>query len=104
MDPSGTGTLLQSDTLSMMTRREWTPSLSTHLRLMVSDVSDLQGIDPGGDRSYGQLRVGIGWGLAPQWGLTLDYRLVGQRFDPRDADAVSNAVTLTLVYGSEGAD
>lgn len=104
VDPSGTGTLVQSDTLSAMTKREWTPSLSTQLRLLVSDVSDLQSIGPGGDRSYGQLRAGVGWDFAPHWTLTLNYRLVGQRFHARDADAVSNAVTLTLVYGSQGAD
>lgn len=102
VDPSGTGTVVQTDSLSATTMREWTPSLTSHLRLTVSDSRDLQGIDPGGDRRYGQLRAGLGWSFTPHWGLAADYRLVGQRFEANDIGAVSNAFTLTLTWRSEG--
>jgi hypothetical protein len=104
VDPSGTGTVVQTDSLTSTAMHEWTPSLVSHLHLVVSSGSDLQGIDPGGDREYGQLRLGLSWNFLPRWGLAADYRLVGQRFEADDMGAVSNAVTITLTWSSEGAE
>lgn len=98
IEPSGTGTLMQSDNLSFSLASELSPRLTSDLALLLSDRTDLQGIDPNSDRVLGQVRIGFGWRLAEGWDLSAVYRFVRQRYVRTDIEADSNALMFFLSF------
>jgi hypothetical protein len=98
VDPSGTGTVMQSDTLAASRTANWTPSLSSNLYLLISKRKDLQGLNPGNDSTYGQGHVRLDWTPRDEWDLSIEYRLVGQRLRTAESTAISNAVVLAVAY------
>jgi hypothetical protein len=103
IDPSGTGTMMQADNLTLSARTELHPGLVSSLSLLVSDRSDLQGIDPDADRRVEQLQFVLDRRLAERWALSASYRIVRQRLERSDLDAGSSAVVFSLSYTGERA-
>lgn len=101
VDPSGTGTLMQNDSLSLTMRRAWSESLSSSFAFVLSDREDLQGLDRGGERLYGQLRADLNWQLAREWTLSARYRFIRDRARLTDCEAESNAFILSVSYRRE---
>lgn len=101
IEPSGTGTLMRSDDLSLSARAELTPALTASLSLLWSDRTDLQGIDPASDRRVEQVQAGVSRSLSERVSLSALYRFIRQRLEPGDAVADSNALVFTLTYAGE---
>ena len=101
VDPSGTGTVMRSDTATISRSVNWTPSLSSNFMLLISNRKDLQGLNPGNDSRYGQGQASLGWEMRENWKLSIEYRIVGQRLRALDATATGNAVLLWLSYHAD---
>lgn len=98
VEPSGTGTLMQSDNLSLSLDYELSPVLTSSVTLLQSDRADLQGLDPGSDRVLQQVSLGLSRRLAENWSLSVRCRHTRQRYDQNDVEADGNTLTLSLSY------
>jgi hypothetical protein len=103
VEPSGTGTLMQSDDLSVALVTDLTDRLSANLNLLLSDRTDLQGIDANAERVLGQLQLGLNWTMSESWFLSTMYRYTRQRYEHGTLEADSGAVILALNYGGDRA-
>lgn len=101
VEPSGTGTLMQNDNLTLALAAEMTPDLRSTLSLLLSDRSDLQGVDPGADRRLAQAQLGLGWTVSGNWLLSAVYRYTRQHYERSGLEAGSNAVMFALGYAGE---
>jgi hypothetical protein len=103
VEPGGTGTLMQSDDLSITLVTDMTERLSSNLNLLLSDRTDLQGIDANAERALGQLQLGLNWIMSESWFVSAMYRYTRQRYERSGLEADSNAVILALNYGGDRA-
>jgi hypothetical protein len=71
------------------------------MRFLLSERKDLQGIDPGGDRTYGQWWAELQWQPLREWSLSARYRFIGDRTDRDGREALSNAFMLSVSYRNE---
>lgn len=101
VDPSGTGTLMQNDSASLSVRRSWSESMSSNFGISISDRKDLQGLNPGSDRLYGQFWAGLSWHPVRDWTLMARYRFIEDRVEGADGNAQNNAFILSASYRRE---
>jgi hypothetical protein len=103
IEPSGTGTLMQDNNASFSVWSEISPEVAASVGVLLSDRTDLQGIDPSSDRRVGQFQLALKRRLAEHFSVSASYRFVRQRLEQSNAVADSSALLFSFSYAGERA-
>lgn len=98
VEPSGTGTLMQSDTATLSLVSDHRHALRSDLTVLWSDRSDLQGVGSSLDRSVAQVQISLRRRLSNYLTGSATYSFVQQRLQADDDRAKSNSMVFSLSY------
>lgn len=98
LDPSGTGTIVQTDRLGLVISRPLTPLLTGNFAVDIYDFSSTIGGTAGSDRTFYQANPNLRWQLAEEWNLETSFRYSVLKYDNNPGDARSRSILFRLIY------
>ena len=98
LDPSGTGTIVQTDRLGLLISRPLAPLLTGNFSVDIYDIGSTLGGTAGTDRTFYQANPSLHWQLTEEWNLETSFRYSVLKRDNDPSDARSRSILLRLIY------
>ena len=96
INPSGVGSLIQTDRIQVIWTKEWSPTLSSNINAAAYRSSYVGGVVTGGNSRYYTVEPRLTWRLAEGWVLDAGY--ARQNYETVSVKASANVVYVNLNY------
>ena len=98
LNPSGSGTLVQTDALDLQVSRSFTPFVTGNLSLNFYDIRSSFGNITDTDRRLYEISPSLSWRWTEEWTVGAFFRYSNLKRDDDPRDAIARAIGLTLSY------
>jgi len=97
INPSGSGSLVQTDRIGFGVAYQWTPTIDAYLNAGAYNSRYIGGVFTDNDSRYYTVEPRVAWRITEQWVLDVGYRYVWQRTEGA-ASARANVAYATISY------
>ena len=98
INPSGVGSLIQTDRIQMIWTKEWSPTLSSNISAAAYRSRYIGGVVTNSNTRYYTVEPRLTWRLAEGWALDAGYSYARQNYETVPVKATANVVYVNLNY------
>jgi len=98
VNPSGAGSLVQTQRVGVAWTRQWSPTLSSNIDAGAYQTQYIGGVVTSSNSRYFSLNSSLSWRLSEAWRVDAGYSYARQKYDSAPVAASANVVYLVLSY------
>lgn len=98
INPSGVGSLIETDRIQVIWTKEWSPTLSSNISAAAYRSRYIGGVVTDSDSRYYTVEPRLTWRLAEGWALDAGYSYARQKYETVPVEASRNVVYVNLTY------
>jgi hypothetical protein len=98
INPSGVGSLIQTDRIQVIWTKEWSPTLSSNISAAAYRSRYIGGVVTDSNSRYYTVEPRLTWRLAEGWALDAGYSYARQNYETAPVTATANVVYVNLSY------
>jgi hypothetical protein len=98
INPSGVGSLIQTDRIQVVWTKEWSPTLSSNINAAAYRSSYVGGVITSSNTRYYTVEPRLTWRVAEGWVLDAGYSYARQKYEAVPVNATANIVYVNLSY------
>jgi len=98
INPSGAGSLVQTQRVGVNWAKQWSPTLSSNIDAAAYQSKYVGGIVTSSNSRYYALNSSLAWRLTEWWRLDVGYNYQRQKYDTAPVAANNNVIYLLLSY------
>lgn len=98
INPSGVGSLRETDGFQLVASNKLTPNLVARLNFQIQNERDLGDVSSTSDRRYYKIEPKVNWRMTEWWTLDAGYSYASQKYRAAASAANANVVYVNLTY------
>lgn len=98
VSPSGTGYLVETDSINFSANKKLTPNLTLQLNVYEKDERYFGNVSSSNNNRYYSVRPALKWRMTEWWTLDAGYGHASQKYKAATSSASSNAVYVNFTY------
>lgn len=98
VSPSGTGYLVETDSVNLSANKSLTPNLTLRLNVNATDNRYVGNVSSSNNNRYYNINPALNWRMTEWWTLDAGYGYTSQKYKAATSSSTSNAVYVNFTY------